>query len=122
VTAKQVIDRVSSSAGKITDDAAVCVLAAEEGASIVRSRLERLEVSRAELRGAMLSDFLEACGVSLPRVRAAERDARAVAREYGGAIVEVRMGDRAQVDVRPPELPLSDEATASLHQPSAPGR
>jgi Stage II sporulation protein E (SpoIIE) len=122
VTAKQVIDRVSSSTGRITDDAAVCVLAAEEGASIMRSRLERLEVSRAELRGAMLSDFLAACGVSLPRVRAAERDARAVAREHGGAIVEVRMGDRAQVDVRPPELPLRDEVTASLHQPSAPGR
>jgi Stage II sporulation protein E (SpoIIE) len=122
VTAKQVIDRVSSSAGKITDDAAVCVLAAEEGASIMRSRLERIEVSRAELHGPMLSGFMQACGVSLHRVRVAERDARAVAREYGGAIVEVRMGDRAQVDVRPPELPLRDEATASLHQPSAPGR
>jgi Stage II sporulation protein E (SpoIIE) len=122
VTANQVIDRVSSSAGKITDDAAVCVLAAEEGASIVRSRVERLEVSRAELHGPMLSGFLEACGVSLYRVRAAERDTRAVAREHGGAIVEVRMGDRADVDVRPPELPLRDEPTASLHQPSAPGR
>ena len=122
VTAKQVIDRVSSSSGRITDDAAVCVLAAEEGASIMRSRLERIEVSRAELHGPMLSDFLEACGVSLHRVRVAERDVHAVAREYGGAIVEVRMGDRADVDVRPPELPLGDEATASLHQPSAPGR
>jgi serine phosphatase RsbU (regulator of sigma subunit) len=121
VTAKQVIDSVSSSAGKITDDAAVCVLAAEEGATIVRSRVERLEVSRAELRGSMLPEFLEACGVSLHRVRAAEGEARAVAREYGGAIVEVRMGDRAQVDVRPPELPLRDDVTASLHQPSAPG-
>ena len=122
VTAKQVIDEVSSSAGRIKDDAAVCVLGAEEGASIVRSRLERMEVSRAELRGALLPEFLEACGVSLQRVRAAERDARTVAREYGGAIVEVRMGERAQVDVRPPELPLRDDATASLHQPSAPGR
>jgi serine phosphatase RsbU (regulator of sigma subunit) len=122
VTAKQVIDRVSSSAGRIKDDAAVCVLAAEGGASIVRSRLERLEVSRAELRGSMLPAFLEACGVSLHRVRAAERDARAVAREHGGAIVEVRMGDRAQVDVRPPELPLREDATASLYQPSEPGR
>jgi Stage II sporulation protein E (SpoIIE) len=122
VTAKQVIDSVSSSAGTITDDAAVCILAAEDGASIMRSRLERLEVSRAELHGPMLSEFLEACGVSLQRVRAADREARSVAREYGGAIVEVRMGDRAQVDVRPPELPLRDDVTASLHQPSAPGR
>jgi serine phosphatase RsbU (regulator of sigma subunit) len=122
VTAKQVIDRVSSSAGTITDDAAVCVIAAEDGASIVRSRMERLEVSRTELRGSLLPEFLEACGVSLHRVRAAERDARSVAREYGGAIVEVRMGDRAQVDIRPPELPLRDDVTASLHQPPVPGR
>ena len=120
VTAKQVIDRVSSSAGTITDDAAVCVVAAEEGATIVRTRVERLEISRAELRGSMLPEFLEACGVSLHRVRTAEREARAVGREHGGAIVEVRMGDRAQVDVRPPELPLSDDVTAALHQPSAP--
>jgi Stage II sporulation protein E (SpoIIE) len=122
VTAKQVIDRVSSSAGKITDDAAVCILAAEEGASIMRSRVERIEVSRAELRGSMLPEFLEACGVSLHRLRGFEREASSVAREYGGAIVEVRMGDRAQVDIRPPELPMRDDVTASLHQPSAPGR
>jgi Stage II sporulation protein E (SpoIIE) len=120
VTAKQVIDRVSSSALTITDDAAVCVLAAEEGATIVRSRVERLEVTHAELRGSMLPDFLEACGVSLYRVRAAESEALAVAREHRGAIVEVRMGDRAQVEVRPPELPLRDDIAASLQQPSAP--
>jgi serine phosphatase RsbU (regulator of sigma subunit) len=122
VTAKQVIDRVWSSAGRITDDAAVCILGAEEGTTIVRSRTERLEVTRAELRGSMLPEFLEACGVGLQRVGAAEREARAVARDYGGAVVEVRMGDRAQVDVRPPDLPLRDDATGSLHQPSTPGR
>ena len=70
----------------------------------------------------MLPDFLEACGVSLYRVRAAEREALAVAREHRGAIVEVRMGDRAQVEVRPPDLPLRDDIAASLQQPSAPSR
>jgi len=117
VTAKQVIDRVASSAGTITDDAAVCVLAAEEGLANVRSRVERLEVSRADLRGPMLAGFLDACGVSYRHARAAEREARALAREHGGAILEVRMGDSAQVDVRPPELPVRDDVMASLQQP-----
>jgi hypothetical protein len=31
--------------------------------------------------------------------------------------VEVRMGDRPQVDVLAPDLPLRDDVTASLHQP-----
>jgi serine phosphatase RsbU (regulator of sigma subunit) len=117
VTAKQVIDSVASSAGTITDDAAVCVLAAEEGLAVVRSRVERLELSRAELRGPMLAGFLDSCGVPHRQARAAERDARALAREHGGAILEVRMGDVAQVDVRPPELPVRDDVMASLHQP-----
>jgi len=117
VTAKQVIDRVASSARTITDDAAVCVLAAEEGLAIVRSRVERLEVSRAELRGPMLAGFLDACGVPHRLARATEREVRAVAREHGGAILEVRMGDVAQVDVRPPELPVRDDVMASLQQP-----
>jgi hypothetical protein len=70
----------------------------------------------------MLREFLDACGVSVHGVRAAERDAREVARRMGGALVEVRMGDRSQVDVLEPELPLRDDLTASLHQPSVPGR
>jgi hypothetical protein len=117
VTAEQVIDRVASSARTIADDAAACVIAAEGGAAIVRSRVERLEISRAELRGSMLREFLEACGVSVHGVRAAERDARKLAGESGGAILEVRMGERSQVEVRPPDLPLHDEATAFLRQP-----
>jgi len=117
VDAKQVIDRVASSAGTITDDAAVCVLAAEEGLANVRSRVERLEVTRADLHGPMLAGFLDACGVSYRHARAAEREARALAREHGGAILEVRMGDSAQVDVRPPELPVRDDVMASLQQP-----
>jgi hypothetical protein len=117
VTAKQVIEQVTSSAGTIADDAAACVLTAKEGAAIVRSRVEELELSRAELRGPRLREFLEACGVSLPRIRTAEREARDVARQMGGAILIVRMGERAQVEVRSPDLPLREDVTASLHQP-----
>ncbi|HEX6584949.1 MAG TPA: SpoIIE family protein phosphatase [Thermoleophilaceae bacterium] len=117
VTAQQVIDGVTSAARTITDDAAVCVIAATEGAGILRSRVERLEISRAELRGSMLSEFLEACDVSVHGVRAAERDAREIAGRAGGALVEVRMGDRPQVDVLAPDLPVRDDVTSSLRQP-----
>jgi hypothetical protein len=117
VTAKQVIDRVASSAGSICDDAAACVLTAGDGAAIVRSRMEYLEVSRTELRGPMLREFLDACGVSPARIRAAEREARETARQMGGAILMVRMGERAQVEVRSPDLPVREDAMASLHQP-----
>jgi hypothetical protein len=117
ITAEQVIDRVAASAPRVTDDLAVCVITAESGTAIVRSQVERLEVSRMELRGAMLRQFLDACGVSVHRIRAAEREAHEVARRMGGALVEVRMGDDlAQVDVLSPDLPLREEASASLHQ------
>ena len=122
ITAEQVIDRIAASARRVTDDLAVCVITAEEGAAIVRSRVERLEVSRAELRGPLLREFLDACGVSVRGVRAAERDAREVAGRMGGALVEVRMGDSPRVDVLVPELPLHEDVTASLHLPSTPGR
>jgi hypothetical protein len=123
ITAQQVIDRVAESARRVTDDVAVCVITAEEGTAIVRSQVERLEVSRVELRGAMLREFLDACGVSVHRIRAAEREAGEVARQMGGALVEVTIGDdRSHVDVLAPDLPLRDDVMASLHQPSAPGR
>jgi Stage II sporulation protein E (SpoIIE) len=122
LTAQQVIDHVAASARTISDDAAACVITAEEGAAMVRARVERLEISRAELRGPLLSGFLDACGVSVHGVRVAEREAREVARRMGGALVDVTIGDRAQVDVLAPDLPVRDDATASLRQPSAPGR
>jgi hypothetical protein len=93
------------------------VITATDGTGILRSRVERLEISGADLRRPMLGEFLGACGVSIHGVRVAERDAREVARRTGGALVEVRMGDRPQVDVLAPDLPLRDDVTASLHQP-----
>jgi serine phosphatase RsbU (regulator of sigma subunit) len=122
ITAEQVIERVAASAHRISDDLAACVITAEDGAAIVRSRVEQLELSRAELRGPMLREFLDACGVGVYGVRVAEREAREVAGRMGGALVEVRMGERAQVDVLAPDLPLREDVTAFLHQPSAPGR
>ena len=113
VTAKQVIDCVAESARVIADDAAACVIAAEDGSAIVRSRVERLEVTRAELRGPMPREFLAECGVSVHHVRAAEAEARHIARQTGGAVLEVRMGDRAEVDVHATDLPVRDEDAAT---------
>jgi hypothetical protein len=117
VTAEEVIDGVTASARTIADDAAACVITATDGTGILRSRVERLEISGPELRQPLLGEFLRACGVSLHGVRAAERDAREVALRTGGAVVEVRMGDRPQVDVLAPDFPLRGDATAFLHQP-----
>jgi hypothetical protein len=55
--------------------------------------------------------------VSPRAVQAAERSARELAHECGGAILEVRMGERSDVEVRRPDTPLGEELTASLRQP-----
>jgi hypothetical protein len=114
VTAEQVIDRVTAEATTITDDAAACVIAAADGPGIVRTRVELLEISRAELRGPLLREFLDACGVGLPSIRAAERHARELARRSGGAILEVRMGERPEVEVRSPDSPFREDARTSV--------
>jgi len=113
-TADQVIESVTATSRRIADDAAAVVISAEEGSAIVRSGVERLELSRAELRGPLMRRFLDACGVSPHTVRAAERTAREMAREAGGAIVEVRVGEsRSDVEVRRPALPPRDEVAVS---------
>ena len=113
-TGQKVIDGVTSTSRRIADDAAAVVIAAEEGSAIVRSRVERIELSRVELRGPLMRRFLDACGVSAAAVRGAERTAREMAREAGGAIVEVRIGDsRSDVEVTRPALPQRDDVAFS---------
>jgi hypothetical protein len=109
LTAQQVIDEVAATTRTISDDAAVCVITAEDGAAVMRARVEYLEISRSELRGPLLRAFLDACGVTPQAVRAAEREAREVAGHAGGAVVRVRMGERPAVEVRPPDVPLGAE-------------
>ena len=79
-TGQRVIDGVTSTARRIADDAAAVVISVEEGSAIVRSRVERIELSRAELRGPLMRRFLDDCGVSAAAVRAAEHTAREMAR------------------------------------------
>ena len=113
-TGQKVIDGVTSTSRRIADDAAAVVIAAEEGSAIVRSRVERIELSRVELRGPLMRRFLDACGVSAAAVRGAERTAREMAREAGGAVVEVRIGDsRSDVEVARPALPQRDDVAFS---------
>jgi serine phosphatase RsbU (regulator of sigma subunit) len=113
-TGERVIQAVSTTSRRIGDDAAAVVIRAEDGAAIVRSRVERIELSRAELRGPLMRRFLDACGVSPHAVRAAERTAREMAGEAGGAVVEVRIGDgRSDVEVSRPALPLRDDVALS---------
>jgi hypothetical protein len=119
VTAEQVIDGVAALARTIADDAAVCVITATDGVGILRPRVERLEISRGELRGSLLGEFLGACGVSLHGIRAAERDARKVAARTGAALVEVRMSERPEVNVLASDLPVRDDVAASLRQPTS---
>jgi hypothetical protein len=113
VTAQQVIDEVASASRRIGDDAAACVIGAEDGSAILRSRVEHLELTRSDLRGPLLRRFLDACGVSPQRVRAAERQARELAGEAGGAVLDVRMGERPDVDVRAPDMPLREDVVLS---------
>jgi serine phosphatase RsbU (regulator of sigma subunit) len=113
-TGERVIQAVSTTSRRIGDDAAAVVIRAEDGAAIVRSRVERIELSRAELRGPLMRRFLDACGVSPHAVHAAERTAREMAGEAGGAVVEVRIGDgRSDVEVSRPALPLRDDVALS---------
>jgi Stage II sporulation protein E (SpoIIE) len=111
-TAEQLIDRVAACAGTIADDAAACVLRAEESPALLPPHTEQIELTRAELRGPLARRFLEACRLTPAETGAAEREARAVARRTGRAILRVRIGNRAGAEVRPPAPPLGDETTA----------
>lgn len=111
-SAERLIDRVAACADKIADDALACVLRAEESPALLPPRTEQIELTRAELRGQVPRQFLEACGLTSSQIAAAEREARAVARRLDGAILHVRMENRPRVEVRPPAPPLDDETPA----------
>jgi serine phosphatase RsbU (regulator of sigma subunit) len=117
VTADEVIAGVARTAGRIDDDAAVCVLASEGGAVPVRPRVERLEISRSELRGPLLRAFLDACGVTPRAVRAAAQQADEIAHRMGAAVAEVRIDSRAHVEVRAPDMPVGETPLSGAERP-----
>jgi serine phosphatase RsbU (regulator of sigma subunit) len=111
-SAEQLIDRVAACAGTIADDAAACVIWAKESPGLLPPHTEQIELTRAELRGPLTRQFLEACGLTPSEIGAAERQARAVARRTGRAIVHARIGNRPGAEVRPPARPRDDETPA----------
>ena len=81
---------------------------------IFKMRKPSVSIEMIRARGPLMRRFLDACGVSPHAVRGAERTAREMAREAGGAIVEVRIGDsRSDVEVTRPALPQRDDVAFS---------
>ena len=93
------LDAVAAMADEITDDIAVCLVAAAPGAPARGPRVEELEVDEHEV-GDALERFLRACGVALVDVPGVLREAGEVARREGSVTVRVRAnGFHPGVDV-----------------------
>jgi hypothetical protein len=99
--AEALLDRVAQDARLLSDDMATCLITPTSGVTAGGFRTEQLEVSERELDGPLPRRFLEACGVSEPNVESAERQARAVAGQFGGAVLHVVLGNRCRVEVLP---------------------
>jgi hypothetical protein len=114
------MDRVAACAGKIADDAAACLLWADEGRVLLPPHSEQIELTLAELRGPLARQYLEACGLTPTEIGAAEREACAIVRRASRAILSVRIGKpprrrgapslaprRRRAMPRPPPWPLT---------------
>lgn len=111
-TAEQLINAVTRSAGTLEDDAAVCMIRSNQAPSVLRSRQEQIDLTRAELRGSLPGRFLRECGLRPAQADAAERDAAEVARATGGVVLQVQLGEPVAVTVRSSELFLQPEPPA----------
>ena len=99
--ADTLLDAVAEMADEITDDMAVCLVSATDGAPLSGPRIEELEVDEHEV-GDSLERFLRACDVPLAEVPGVLRAAGEAARREGSVIVRVRAnGVRPGVDVVP---------------------
>ena len=102
--ANHVLDAIEATADEITDDMAVCLVAAPDDAPAAGPRVEELEVDEHDV-GDSLERFLRACGVALEDVPGILREAGEAARREGSATVRVRANDfRPGVDVVPGNL------------------
>lgn len=68
--------RVAACAGKIADDAASCLLWADEGRVLLPPHSEQIELTLAELRGPLARPYLEACGLTPTEIRRVARPHR----------------------------------------------
>jgi hypothetical protein len=107
--AETLLDQVVTAADDVSQDMAVCLLRAPEGAPQAGARVEELEVDEHEV-GDSLERFLRACGVALAEVPGVLRQAGEAARREGSATVRVRLNDfRPGVDVVPGNLVKLEE-------------
>ena len=111
LTAEELLDRVRLEALEITDDMAVCVLAAAstprraEG-SRARGRVEELALPAGELSTSTMQRFLWACGVEPGEALAVIGSARELARSEGAGVLLRVVTDRpAPVEIHPLERP-----------------
>jgi hypothetical protein len=100
--ADMLLGAVTAMADEITDEMAVCLVAATDGAPLAGPRIEELEVVDEHEVGDSLERFLRACAVPLAEVPGVLRAAGEEARREGSVIVRVRVdGVRPGVDVVP---------------------
>jgi Stage II sporulation protein E (SpoIIE) len=99
--AEALLDRVAQESRLLSDDMAACLITPTSGVTAGGFRTEQLEVSAAELDGPVARRFLDACGVSEADTESAEQQARAVADQFGGAVLHVVLGNRCRVEVLP---------------------
>ena len=102
-TAQDLLDHVAREARLVTDDMATVVLTPTAGVTAGGFRSEQLEVDGVEEAGGDLPRrFLAACGVSDRDFATAAVEAVRLARQHGGAVLDVVYGIRgSRVDVLP---------------------
>jgi Stage II sporulation protein E (SpoIIE) len=99
-TARGLIERVSQEARVLSDDIAAVVVSPVDGVPPAAPRTEQLELTPRELEGPLAHRFLGACGLSEAEVASAVARARALA-GGDGAVLNVVLGERPQVEVLP---------------------
>jgi len=99
--AEELLDRVAQESRLLSDDMAAVVITPTAGVTAGGFRTEQLEVAAAELDGPLVRRFLDACGVSEADAESAVSQARAVADQFGGAVLHVVLGNRCRVEVLP---------------------
>jgi serine phosphatase RsbU (regulator of sigma subunit) len=99
--AEKLLDSVARESRLLSDDMATVLITPTAGVTAGGFRTEQLEVSEDELDGGLARRFLEACDVTEAEAEDAERQARAVASQFGGAVLHVVLGNRHRVEVLP---------------------
>ncbi|MBD0283201.1 MAG: SpoIIE family protein phosphatase [Thermoleophilaceae bacterium] len=103
-SARGLIERVALEARLVSDDIAAVVVSPTDGTTAVSARTEQLELSTRELEGPIARRFLIACGVPEGDALSAIAEARSVAADAGGAVLNVVFGDRPEVGVLPRDV------------------